>query len=67
MYDVENPDLSKASARLKACLPNTADDLAVVEKARAQRIERVRIWNEGSAQTVSLKIYYRDDPQLDIL
>lgn len=52
VYEVENPALTAASINLKSCLADSADDKVVVEKARAQRIERVRLWNKGSAETV---------------
>lgn len=56
---MENPALRQASATLKTLLSNLEHDSVIVDKARAKRIERVKLWNAGSAETASVLILRR--------
>ena len=53
LYDIDNHPLTEASQHLRECLQISVDS-SVVERARAQRIARVKLWNEGATKTVRI-------------
>lgn len=53
LYEVTNPLLNEASQRLKGCLTHVAEDQTIVVVARNQRVQRLKLWNEGVKRTVS--------------
>lgn len=53
VYDVSNQALDRALDNLKKCLSDVVEEPSVVVKARAQRVRRLKLWNDGVQRTVS--------------
>ncbi|KAL4069445.1 hypothetical protein J3A83DRAFT_4095440 [Scleroderma citrinum] len=61
VFDIENPALTNASRALKAVLGSDASGDAIVDKARAKRIERVQRIDDATTETIDAVLKVAND------
>ena len=51
VYDIDNPDLTRATNALKSCL-SIGPEASLVERCLEQRKTRLQLWNTAVKETV---------------
>ncbi|CAL1696420.1 unnamed protein product [Somion occarium] len=62
VYDVSNQALDRALDNLKKCLSDVVEEPSVVVKARAQRVRRLKLWNDGVQRTTDVILKVAQSP-----